>query len=136
MEPPVNSAHLGFPSQLSPKVSRIPWLVVVVSCLYFVWVGFGFTSVLSIFSKLYGSMGVGLPLPTRILLSSRLWLLPLLFTGAAMLTIAIRLVEFSRRQLRIVGVALFLIGAVLPALIVWSLYMPLFALIGKLAGAH
>ncbi|HEY1471719.1 MAG TPA: hypothetical protein VGF61_21955 [Candidatus Acidoferrum sp.] len=128
MQRPVDSALPGFPSA-SPKGSRIPWFVVV-GCLYFVSLGVGFRIVVPMFSKLYPA-GVGLPLPTRILLSSHFWILPILFTGAAVLNIAKRLAHFSRRQLDVVNVALIFIGAVLPVLILWFLYMPLFSLIGK-----
>ena len=128
MQPPVDSALLGFPSA-SPKGARIS-LSVVVGCVYFISLGVGFTRVIPIFSKLYG-VAIELPLPTRILLSSYFWILPMLFTGAAMLNIAKRLAHFSRRQLHIVNVALIFIGAVLPALIAWYLCLPLFALVGK-----
>jgi hypothetical protein len=102
-----DSAFLGF-GQLLLKV-RIPWFVVV-GCLYFVSLGVGFTRVIPIFSKSYG-VGVKLPLPTRILLlSSHFWILPILFAGAAMLNIAKRLAQFSRRQLYIVnGTLIFIV---------------------------
>ena len=135
MQPPVDSAFVGFPAA-SPKSSRIPWLIVVVGCLYFLWLAVVFTRTIPIFTKLYAGLGVELPLPTRILLSPHFWFLPIVFTVAAMLTVAKKLVEFSRRQLRVVNVALIVIGAVLPALLVWFLYLPLFALIGKLGGGH
>jgi hypothetical protein len=74
--------------------------------------------------------------PGILLLPSHFWILPILFTGAAMLNVAKRLAHFSRRQLPIANVALIFIGAVLPALIVWFLHLPLFTLMGKLEGAH
>jgi hypothetical protein len=135
MQPSVDSAFVGFPVA-SSKRSRIPWLIVVVGCAYFLWLAVGFTRTIPTFTKLYVGLGVELPLPTRILLSSHLWFLPIVFTLAAMLTVAKKLVEFSRRQLRVVNLTLIVIGAIFPALLVWSLYLPLFALIGKLAWAH
>jgi hypothetical protein len=89
-----------------------------------------------VFIKLFGGLGVELPLPTRILLFSHPWFLQIVFIGTAMLTVATRLVEFSPRQTRIINIVFIFVGAVLPALIVWCLYMPLFSLIGKLAGAR
>lgn len=136
MPPPVDSVLPGLPSPSSPEGSHVSWFVVIAGCLYFVSLGVGFEKVIQPFSKLFAGLGVELPLPTRILLSSHSWLLPILFIGAAMLTVAKRLAHFSRRQLHIVNAALILIGLVLPALIMWTLYMPLFALIGRLEGAH
>ena len=135
MQPPVDPAFVGFPVA-SPKSSRIPWFMVVVGCFYFLWLAFIFTRTIPVFSKLYEGLGVELPLPTRILLSLHYWFLPSVFTIAALLTIAKKLVEFSERQLRVVNVALIVIGAVLPASVFCILYLPLFVLIGKLKGAH
>jgi len=135
MQPPVDPAFVGFPAA-SPKSGRIPWFMVVVGCLYFVWLAVGFTRAIPYCTKLYGGLGVELPLPTRILLSTNFWSLPIVFIAAAMLTVAKKLAGFSRRQLRVVNIVLIVIGAVLPALLVWFLYLPLFSLIGKLEAAH
>ncbi len=135
MQPPVGPAFVGVPSA-SPKGSRISWFLVVVGCLYFILLALGATRAIPHFAKLYGEAGVGLPLLTRILLSSHFWFLPIAFTVAAILTVAKKLAEFSRLQLRVVNVVLIFLGAVLPALLVWFLCSPLFGLIGKLDGAH
>jgi hypothetical protein len=110
--------------------------MVVVGCLYFLWLAVGFTRTIPIFTTLYAGLGVELPLPTRILLSSHFWFLPIVFIVAAMLTVAKKLAEFNKRQLRVVNIVLIVFGAVFPALVVWFLYLPLFVLIGKLKGAH
>jgi hypothetical protein len=135
MQQPVDTAFVGFPAA-SPKSSRIPWFMVVVGCLYFLWLAVGFTTTIPIFTTLYAGLGVELPLPTRILLSSHFWFLPIVFIVAAMLTVAKKLAEFNKRQLRVVNIVLIVFGAVFPALLVWFLYLPLFVLIGKLKGAH
>jgi type II secretory pathway component PulF len=110
--------------------------MVVVGCLYFVCLAVGFGRAILPFTKLYEGLGVELPLPTRILLSFHSWFAPIVFALAAMLTVAKKLVEFSRRQLRVVNIALVVIGAVLPGLFVLFLYLPLFVLIGKLGRVH
>jgi hypothetical protein len=135
MPAPVDSALLGIPSSAT-KGSRISWVMAVVGCLYFLWLGVGFIRAIPIFSKLYEGLGVALPVLTRMLLSSHFWLLPIVWISAAILSIAKKFVEFSPRQLRIVDIGLIFVGAVLPALIVVVLYLPLFVLIEQLKAAH
>ena len=135
MQAPVDPAFVGFPVA-SPKSARIPWFMVVAGCLYFLWLAIGFTKTIPIFTKLYSGLGVELPLPTRILLSTHFLFPPIAFIAAAILTVAKKLAEFSKRQLRVVNIVLIVIGTVLPAFLVWFLYLPLFSLIGKLEGVH
>ena len=135
MQPPVASTSVGFPTS-SPESPRISWFMVVVGCLYFISLALGATRAIPHFAKLYGEARVGLPLLTRILLSSHFWFLPMAFTVGAILTVAKKLAEFSRRQLRVVNIVLICLGAVLPALLLWFLCSPLVSLIGKLDGAH
>jgi hypothetical protein len=135
MQAPVDPAFVGLPAA-SPNGSRIPWFMVVVGCFYFVWLAVAFNRAILPFAKLYAGLGVELPLPTRFLLSFHFWFAPIVSVVAAMLTVAKKLVEFSRRQLRVVNIAIVVIGAVLPGLFVLFLYLPLFVLIGKLERAH
>ena len=134
MQPLVDTAVVGVPAA-SPNRSRIPWFMVAVGCLYFLWLAVGFSITIPIFTKLFAGLGVELPLPTRILLS-HFYFLPIVFTVASILTVATKLAEFTRPQVRVINLILIVIGAVLPALLVLLLYLPLFMLIGKLKGAH
>ncbi len=135
MQPPADTAFIAVPSP-APNRSPIAWMLVVVQCLFFIWLAVGITPILPIFSQLFASIGIDLPLPTRMLLSSNLWFVRTLFAAAAILAIARRVVNFNRLQLRVINVALILIGGVLPLIIVALMYLPLFLLIGKLKGAH
>jgi hypothetical protein len=137
MQPAGDTATVGFPAA-SPRSPRIQWFMVIGGCLYFLWLAVSSTKTIQIFAKLFASLGVELPLPTRILLShfSHFYFLPTVFTVAAMLTVATKLAEFSRRQLGVINFVLIVIGAVLPPLLALFLYLPLFVLIGKLKGAH
>lgn len=91
--------------------------------------------ILPIFSQLFDSLGLELPLPTRALLAGDLWFLPAVFAFGAVLSIANGFFAFSNRQRRIAYVALALIG-VLPLVVTIFLYLPLFVLSAKLKGIH
>jgi hypothetical protein len=135
MLPPANTAFLGVPSP-SRNRSPIAWLLAVVRCLFFLWLAAGIPRILPIFATLFAGIGVHVPWPTRVLLSSGSWFLIAAFAVGAMLVLAKTSVKFSSLQLRVVNVVLILIGGGLPLLIVLLMYLPLFMLIGKLKGAH
>jgi hypothetical protein len=132
MQPP-SPALFPFPS-FTQKGSRVPWLVAIIGFLYYAWLGIGFVKVIPILAKLYDGLGVELPFPTRVLLSTYFWSLPTLFWGAAVLTIVKQWVEFHGLQLRAANWLLIFVGAILPPSVILVVYLPLFSLIGKLQG--
>jgi hypothetical protein len=135
MQPPADTAFIAVPSR-APNRSPIAWMLVVVQCLFFLWLAAGIPRILPIFATLFAGIGVHVPWPTRVLLSSGSWFLIAAFAVGAMLVLAKTSVKFSSLQLRVVNVVLILIGGGLPLLIVLLMYLPLFLLIGKLKGAH
>lgn len=129
MQPPVDPAFVGFPAA-SPKSSRISWFMVVVGCPYFVWLTIAFSRAIPHFTKLYGGVELSPSLPNLAFLSFLVSAIRVHRYGDAH-----RHKEIGRvtgRLFRVVNIVLIVIGAVLPALLVWFLYLPLFALIGRL----
>ena len=75
----------------------IAWFAVAFSCVYFVWSYFALNTFTRVFLNLFSSMGVELPLPTRLVIASHYWLYPLLFCGAGVFLIAKEFVIRDRR---------------------------------------
>jgi hypothetical protein len=131
MQPHVDSTFVGVPAS-SPSRPRIHGLLATLGLMYFSVMALGVNRVLPIFATLFIGVGVDVPRPTVALLSAPSWFLPAAFALGAILIITKASVGLSRPQLRIVNYALLLIGAVLPAAIIFLLNLPLFALLVKL----
>jgi hypothetical protein len=112
--------------------SVFTWTATVLACAYILWSGTMLFLATRSFIDMYKSMGVELPLVTRIVFAVYRFAYPVLFLGATALVIA---KQFYVRQKWIsLGVTL---GAVLMVVIisqgtVWALYHPLFELTEKL----
>jgi type II secretory pathway component PulF len=92
--------------------------------------------VVPIFGDMLRAMQVELPWPTRILLSTHQWLLPLFFVALAAFVIG---KEFSVKENGhkfVVTGEVFLAAALTPGLVILVLYLPLFELIRKLSDTH
>lgn len=92
--------------------------------------------VIPIFGEILRGMQVELPWPTRFLLATHQWLLPLFFVVLAMFVIGKELaVKRSRHRIVLTG-EIFLAAALTPGLVLLVLYLPLFDLIRKLGETH
>jgi hypothetical protein len=87
------------------------------------------------FAALFQGLGVELPLPTRFMLATYMWFLPLLFTALAAFVI---LKEFAARELRrrfLLTGRVFLAALIAAGLVIFVLYLPLLTLSAKLVKA-
>ncbi|MBZ5508412.1 MAG: hypothetical protein LAO78_23375 [Acidobacteriia bacterium] len=64
------------------------WTATVLACAYIVWMGASLYLSTPIFINMFNSMGVELPLSTRIVIAAYRFLYPLLFGGALAVVIA------------------------------------------------
>ncbi len=118
-----------------PPNARVPWPYAVACCLYYFLAYRGLASATPIFAKLFEGLGMALPLPTRLLMASYSWLFPVLFVGAAILTIAKQFMQLSKLRLRVANLFLIVVGVAFAPLVVLVLYLPLFILIHRLHAA-
>ena len=112
--------------------SVLTWTATILACAYVIWTGVMLYVSMPKFIDMYLSMGVELPLPTRLVIATYRFGYPFLFGGATVLLIG---KQFSVREKWIsLGITL---GAVVVVDIisrgtVWALYHPLFDLMEKL----
>jgi type II secretory pathway component PulF len=111
---------------------RVPWPYAVACSLYFLFAYRGAATAIPIFAKLFDGLGVDLPLPTRFLMATYGWLLPLFFLGAVVLTIVKQFVRLDELHLHFTNLVLIFVAVVFVPLIVFAVYLPLFELIWKL----
>jgi hypothetical protein len=120
----------------APLKSRVPWPYAVACCLYYLLIYRWFALATPIFAKLREGLGIVIPLPTRLLMATYRWVYPVLFVGAAALTIVKQFVPLEKPRLRITNLFLIFAGIVFPPLVVLAWYWPLFDLIWKLKAAR
>jgi hypothetical protein len=108
------------------------WAATVLACAYMVWSGTMLYLSTPKFIDMYSSMGVELPLATRIVIATYRFGYPLWFGGATALVIT---KQFYVRQkwpnLSITLVAVVMVDIISRG-IVWALYRPIFDLTEKL----
>jgi type II secretory pathway component PulF len=128
----MNGNQTRSPSQLSAFVTWLGAALVVLIC---VWNGFHLVRIIPIFANLFQGLGVELPLPTRLLLATYRWLLPLNLAAMIAFDVAIQL---SARQIHWKLVAtggMILLNMLLASAVQYALYAPLFVVINKLSDA-
>ncbi len=112
--------------------SVFTWIATVLACAYILWSGTMLYLSTPKFIDMYSSMGVELPLATRIVIATYRFGYPLWFGGATALVIA---KQFYVRQkwpnLSITLVAVVMVDIISRGM-VWALYRPLFDLTEKL----
>ena len=121
------------PQNQSQIGTLLSWVATVVVVLFCALSGLYIVRVVPIFATMFQGLGVELPLPTRVLLASYYWLLPLFFVA---LSVFVVWKEISLRELRykfVVTVTVFLASLSAPGLVILALYAPLFVLIRKLS---
>jgi hypothetical protein len=112
--------------------SVFTWIATILACAYILWSGAMLYLATPKFIDMYSSMGVDLPLATRIVIAFYRFLYPVLFGGATALVIA---KQFFVRQ-KWVSLSITLAAVVMVDIIsrgtVWALYRPLFEMMEKL----
>jgi hypothetical protein len=113
----------------------LAWMLTVLvsaACLNAWYALFGATS---IYQNLFKGLGVELPLATKILLATYVWLYPILFGGAAILLFGKEfIIRETRSRLAATGIV-FLFAAASIGLVQYVLYLPPLDLIRKLGQA-
>ena len=115
--------------QLNTVLSWLATVVVAFLCSVFVLVSGPFVQP---FAVMLQGLGVELPLPTRFVLATYVWLLPLLFSALAVFVI---LKEFLARELRrrfVLTARVFLAALIAVGLVILILYLPVLSLAAKL----
>ena len=109
------------------------WTATVLACAYIFWSGTMLYLATPKFIDMFSSMGVDLPLPTKIVIGFYRFAYPVLFGGAAALVIA---KQFFVRE-KWVSLSITLAAIVMVNIIsggtVWALYQPLFDMMEKLS---
>lgn len=123
----------GFQQANPPaRGSVFTWIATILACAYIVWSGTALYLSTPKFIDMYSSLGVELPLATRIVLATYRFGYPLWFGGATALVIV---KQFYMREkwpnLSITLVAV-VIADITSRVIVWALYRPIFDITEKL----
>ena len=128
-----SSVELDKSSRTDRSVTAITWLATVLACSYFLWIGWSLYRSISVFADMYTSMGVVLPVITRLVVANYRWLFPVFFLGATGVMVAkqffVRDKWVNLSITFITALAVDLVGSG----IVRALYRPLFDIIEKLS---
>ena len=123
--------NLPEPKKANPTTSGFTWLATILACAYFIWTGISLYHSTPSFIALFSSMGVDMPLSTRIVIGTYRFLYPALFGGMTALVV---LKQFFIREkwanLGITFMATVLVGLSSDA-IVRALYHPINDLVEK-----
>jgi hypothetical protein len=115
--------------------TALSWLAAGVVAFLCSVLGLASTHFVQPFAAVFQGFGVELPLPTRFMLATYMWLLPLLFTTRAVFVI---LKEFAAREVRrrfLLTGRVFLAALIAAGLVIFVLYLPLLTLSAKLVKA-
>jgi hypothetical protein len=108
------------------------WVVGLAALAYVVWTGTAFYRSMPLLFNLFASLGVELPLPTRLLIGTYPWLEFLVFGGAAILIVATQVAVRDRARNFAITAGATTFAVVVANVIQTILYHPLFDLINKL----
>jgi hypothetical protein len=115
-----------------PQLSSVlSWLATGVVAFLCSVLGLASASFVQPFAAMFQGLGVELPLPTRIMLATHMWLLPLLFTVLAVFVVV---KEFTARELRrrfLLTARVFLAVLITVGVVIFILYLPLLTLAAK-----
>lgn len=129
------TTDVGFPTSTGNQGpgNVFTWIATVVACAYIVWSGTMLYLSTPIFINMFMSMGVDLPLATKILIATYRFGYPLWFGGATALVIV---KQFYVRE-KWPNLSISLMAVVMVDIIsrtaVWALYQPLFDMVEKLS---
>ena len=114
--------------------ARAPWWLTVACCIYFAILCRGLFIFIPIFAQLFVGLGVDLPFPTNILMVTYRWSLPLFYLSASTIAVVKQFVALQGIRLRLADFTLIFAGILVPPLVVFCMYLPLFVLIHRLQG--
>jgi hypothetical protein len=116
----------------NPEARVFTWIATILACAYILWSGTMLYWSTPRFIDLYSSLGVDLPLATRIVSAVYRFAYPLLFGGATALIIAKQF--YVRAKWINLGITLAstLVVDIISRGTIWALYRPIFDLTEKL----
>jgi hypothetical protein len=124
----------GFQQANPPAPGSVfTWIATILACAYIVWTGVGLYFSMPAFMNMYVSMGIELPLSTRIVIGFYRLGFPFLFGGAVVLLIG---KQFSVREKwpnLSITLATVVVVSIIGSWIVRALYRPIFDLTEKLS---
>jgi hypothetical protein len=115
-----------------PEARVFTWTATVLACAYIVWSGTMLYLATPNFINMYSSMGVDLPLATRIVSAVYRFAYPLLFGGATALIIAKQFYVRAKWINLCITLASALVVDIISRGTIWALYRPLFDVMEKL----
>jgi type II secretory pathway component PulF len=127
------ATDIGFSANSNKRPGNIlTWTATILACAYVVSTGVMLYVSMPKFVEKYISMGVELPLPTKIVIGFYRLGFPVLFGGATVLLIG---KQFSVREKwpnLIITLATVVMADIISRTIIWALYRPMFDLMEKL----
>jgi type II secretory pathway component PulF len=111
--------------------SVFTWIATILACAYIVWSGTMLYLATPKIIDMFCSMGVDLPLPTRIVIGFYRFAYPVLFGGAAALVLAKQFYVRQKWPNLSITLAAVLVVDIISRGIVWVLYRPLFEFMEK-----
>jgi len=113
--------------------SVFTWTATVLACAYILWSGTMLYLATPKFIDMFSSMGVDLPLPTRLVIAFYRFAYPVLFGGAAALVIAKQFLVREKWVSLSITLAAVVMVNIIRGVTVWALYQPLFDMMEKLS---
>jgi cytosine/uracil/thiamine/allantoin permease len=122
------------PLQANPaqRGSIFTWIATILACAYIVWTGVMLYMSTPKFVDMYNSMGVELPLSTRIVIATYRFGYPLWFGGATALVIVKQFYMREKWPNLSISLAAVVMVDIISRVIIWALYRPLFDVMEKL----
>jgi hypothetical protein len=124
--------QIHFEPQLSVALSWLATGVVAFLCSV---LGLASAHFVQPFAALFQGLGVKLPPPTRLMMATYMWLLPLLFTALAVLVILKEFLARDTRRRFLLTTSVFLAAVITVGSVIFILYLPVLTLGAKLASA-
>jgi hypothetical protein len=116
-----------------PEARVFTWIATILACAYILWSGTMLYLSTPRFIDLYSSLGVDLPLATRIVLTVYRFAYPLLFGGATALIITKQFYVRAKWINLAITLASTLVVDIISRGTIWALYRPIFDLTEKLS---
>jgi len=128
------TTDVGFykPSENNSPGNILTWVATILACAYIVWSGTMLYLSTPKFMDLYSSIGVELPLATRIVFATYRFGFPLFFGGTTALLIAKQFYVRGKWQNLSITLAALVMATIIGGGIVRALYHPLFEMAEKL----
>jgi hypothetical protein len=119
-----------------PERFRSPWWLTVICCIYFVILCRSCLIFVPIFAELFKGLGVDLPFPTNLLMTTYRWSLPLFYLFASGVAVVKQFAPLQGVRSWLANFTLIFAGILMPPLVAFCMYLPLFVLIYKLGQLH